>query len=144
MEPSNRWITVNRFVEQIEGRVKGLGGSPGAIEASPWGTYGPPKDIGCSHGSHCELTGKVDGVVDDRFGDFEGFFILTEEGHEHTYRTREVEIEALARYAWLERVVIKVVTESHCPNVPVRIILLQAPVVEPAMPSLARSLPISR
>ncbi|OUL74057.1 S53 family peptidase [Paraburkholderia hospita] len=128
MKPSNRWIPVlNRFIEQIEGRVKGLGGNPGAIEASPWGTYGPPKDIGHSHGSHCEVTGKVDGVVYDRFGDFEGFCILTEEGHEHTYRTREAEIEALARYAWLERVVIKVVTESQCPNIPVRIILLRAP-----------------
>jgi hypothetical protein len=33
---------------------------------------------------------------------------LTEEGHERADRSHEGEIEALARYAWAERVVITV------------------------------------
>jgi hypothetical protein len=65
--------------------------------------------------------------VYDRFGDFEGFRLLTEEGHERCFASREGEIEALARYAWVERIVITVVSEAHEPERPVRIILRRAP-----------------
>ena len=37
---------------------------------------------------------------------------MTEEGHERAYRSHEAEIEALARYAWAERVVITVLTDA--------------------------------
>ena len=43
------------------------------------------------------------------------------------YRSHEAEIEALARYAWAERVVITVLTDANKPNVPVSIILRRAP-----------------
>jgi len=132
MAPGNRWIPVlKRYISFIEGRLKGLGGNPGAVKPSPWGSYGPPTQKG-GHGDHwgghChEATGKVNGVVYDRFGDFEGFHLLTEDGHERGYRSREAEIEALVRYAWAERVVVTVVSEAHKPDQPVSIILRRAP-----------------
>jgi Pro-kumamolisin, activation domain len=131
MSPPNRWIPVlERYIGLIEGRVRGLGGNPASIEPSPWGAYGPPKpgESG-EHGGRRrhEATGKVNGVIYDRFGDFEGFLLLTEEGHERGYHSREAEIEALARYAWVERAVITVVSEDHRPETPVKIILRRAP-----------------
>jgi len=134
MQPGNRWIPVlNRWIGLIEGRVRGLGGNPGTIVPSPWGWYGPPPAYGQGRGhgqgsehGH-EATGKVCGVIYDRFGDFDGFLLRTEEGHERHYRSHEAEIESLARYAWLERVVITVVSDEHGPAAPVRIILRRAP-----------------
>jgi hypothetical protein len=66
-------------------------------------------------------------VIYDRFGDFEGFCLLTEEGHAHTYRSREAEIETLVRYAWAERVVVMVICPVHCPEEPATIILRRRP-----------------
>jgi len=127
MAPSNRWIPVlSRFIGLIEGRISGLGGDPGSVQPSPWGAYGPPRD-GDGHVRHREATGKIEGVVYDRFGDFEGFCLLTEEGHEHTYRAREAEIAALVRYAWAERVVVTVINQAHRPEHPAKIVLRRRP-----------------
>jgi hypothetical protein len=124
LPPANRWIPVlDRFIGLIEGRVGGLGGDPGAIEPSPWGSYGPPpEDHG--HRRYHEATGKISGVVYDRFGDFEGFCLRTEEGHERAYRCREEEMEILVRYAWAERVVVTVTAEDE---EPIRIMLRRRP-----------------
>ncbi len=122
---------LERYIGLSEGRVHGLGGNPEKIIPSPWGTHGPPQLSGEGRGhdgKHChEATGKVNGVVYDRFGDFEGFRLFTECGHERWYVSREAEIEALARYAWVERVVITVESETHEPERPVRLILRRAP-----------------
>ena len=41
MTPPNRWIAVlKRYIDQIAGRVNGLGGQAGTIEPSPWGARG--------------------------------------------------------------------------------------------------------
>ena len=52
-------------------------------------------------------------MVYDRFGDFEGFCLLTEEGHERCYRSCEADVEALVRYAWAERIVVTVIALAH-------------------------------
>ncbi len=132
MAPTNRWVPVlERYIGLSAGRVHGLGGNPEKIKPSPWGAYGPPQlsgEGGGEGGKPChEATGKVNGVVYDRFGDFEGFRLLTEEGCERCYCSREAEIEALARYAWVERLVITVVSEAREREHPVRIILRRAP-----------------
>jgi hypothetical protein len=125
MTPPNRWIAVlKRYIDQIAGRVNGLGGQAGTIEPSPWGAHGPPR-LELPHVR--EATGKINGIVYDRFGDFEGFMLLTEAGHERSFASREAEIESLVRFAWEERVVVSVVTEAHETDRPVRIILRRAP-----------------
>lgn len=125
MTPPNRWIPVlKRYIDQIAGRVNGLGGQAGTIEPSPWGAHGPPR-LELPHVR--EATGKINGIVYDRFGDFEGFMLLTEAGHERSFASREAEIESLVRFAWEERVVVSVVTEAHGTDRPERIILRRAP-----------------
>ena len=124
MEPTNRWRPVlARYLDYIAGRIHGLGGNSGTIEPSPYGPQPLPKPIERGH----EHIGKVNGLVYDRFGDFRGFCLTTEDGHERSYESREGEIEALARFAWLDRVVISVITEAHAPHCPVSIILRKAP-----------------
>lgn len=39
--------------------------------------------------------GKVNGIVYDRFGDFEGFALLAEHGEEHLFRATEINVEEL-------------------------------------------------
>ncbi|HEY1763599.1 MAG TPA: S53 family serine peptidase [Opitutaceae bacterium] len=138
----NRWIPVlKRYISYLEGRLKGIGGDPGTIKPSPWGWFGPPPSEKGGHGGRgghggsggqtCdereEVAGKVNGLVYDRFGDFEGFRLRTEHGYERIYYTREAEVESLVRSAWRERMVIAVVTKRHEPDLPVEIILLRAP-----------------
>jgi len=128
MTPPNRWIPVlKRYIGLIEGRIRGLGRNPKSIKPSPWGYEPHGLTGGGAPGHGDDATGKVNGVVYDRFGDFEGFHLLTEDGHERGYRSREAEIEALVRYAWAERVVVTVVSEAHKPDQPVSIILRRAP-----------------
>jgi Pro-kumamolisin, activation domain len=126
MTPPNRWIAVlKRYIDLIEQRVNGLGGQTGTITPSPWGAHGPPPHI--EPPVVREATGKINGVAYDRFGDFEGFLLLTEAGHERGFVSREAEIESLVRFAWQDRVVVTVVTEAHEPERPVRIVLRHAP-----------------
>jgi hypothetical protein len=85
----------------------------------------PPEELGRPHGSGDG--GKIVGVSYDRFGDFEGFMLETEEGHEHTFHAREHAIEELVRVAWAERIVITVHVEAHRPERPASIVLRRPP-----------------
>ena len=68
--PTNRWYPVLlRYITYIEGMVDGLGGNSQEIPPSP---YGFPPAIDFRH-ERREFTGKVAGLLFDRFGDFEGF-----------------------------------------------------------------------
>jgi len=127
----NRWYPVfQRYVDQIAGRVLGFGGNPGQILPSPTGTVPhpkPPHKPGEPQKDRLELTGKVAGIIYDRFGDFEGFLLLTECGEERTFRGREHAVERLVRIAWAERAVISVHIERHHPDWPCSIVLKRAP-----------------
>ena len=149
MEPGNRWIPVlERYLGYIRGRLTGIGVNPGSVKPSPWGWYGPPRPgkgtgegpgkgtgpgkggifgQGGLLGRGRDSIGKVEAIIYDRFGDFEGFVLLTEQGKERLYFSREAEIESLVRHAWLERIVIDVITEHHTPECPINVILLRAP-----------------
>lgn len=140
---NSRWYPVfKRYIEQIEGRVIGFGGDPGKILPSPIGdvpgwplhSKGDGQEGKPSHGGgEFELleglhyTGKVTGVVYDRFGDFEGFILLTERGHERTFRSHERLIEDLVHRAWLERIVISVFVDDHDPRWPKSVVLRRPP-----------------
>jgi hypothetical protein len=80
------------------------------IQPSPWGAKGAPHQTGGSDGRRerrHKATGKVDGVIYDRCGDFEGFLLLTEEGDQRDFCSREAEIASLARFALEQRVKIQ-------------------------------------
>ena len=137
---SSRWRPVwTRYVALIGGRVTGFGGDPSGIQPSPTGTVPhPPHHHPHPHPKHphpasCPAeervahTGKVTGLIHDRFGDFEGFVLLDECGKEHTYCSLEHAVEHLVRTAWTERVVITVVSPCHCPKEPAAIVVRRAP-----------------
>jgi hypothetical protein len=118
MLPTNRWYPVLvRYISYLSGRVDGLGGNSGSILPHPYGV--PPSEVTREHRD--EFTGKVVCIFYDRFGDFEGFAILTEEGHEKHFHARERQIEALVRTAWIERTVITVFVHRDFPHEPVSI-----------------------
>jgi hypothetical protein len=127
--PGNRWYPILlRYIGYLSARINGMGGNASSIEASANGyqrpTHKPGHEI-CHH-QH-GYTGKVTGLIYDRFGDFEGFFLLTEDGHEHVFHSTEAEIESLVRFAWIDRVVISALVREGQPECPVSIILRRAP-----------------
>jgi hypothetical protein len=142
---SRWWPVLDRYIRLVEGRVRGFGGDPGKIQPSPigdvpgWPVGGKGGEGGRDHdhdhdrepvfepleGQH--VTGKVGGVIYDRFGDFEGFILITERGHERAFHGREAEIEDLVHGAWLERAVITVVVDQRHGHWPKSIILRRAP-----------------
>lgn len=125
----NRWYPVfRRYLDQIGGRVTGLGGDPTKILPSPSGAGGPLKPPPHQHPEDrlC-FTGKIAGLIFDRFGDFEGFLLDTEDG-ERKFFSREQEMEELAERAWRQRLRITVYAEHHEPHRPQSIIVREPPV----------------
>jgi len=127
----DRWYPVfSRYVGQIAGRVKGLGGDPGQIKPSPTGEIGPVQPGGGGSQPPSEkglcFTGKIAGLIFDHFGDFEGFVLETDQ-RELTFLSREKDIEKLAERAWCERLRITVCVDRKQPQRPLSIVVLQPP-----------------
>jgi len=127
----NRWYPVLlEYLKLIEGHVDGYGGNAGSIPPSQSGQvpgHKPPEVCPPDSQSRRGFIGKVIAIVYDRFGDFEGFTILTESGQERSFRGREHEVEKLVRDAWIERTVIEVFVEAHDHAWPVSIALRRSP-----------------
>jgi hypothetical protein len=127
---NNRWEPVFvRYLEYVRGRVRGLGGDPGGITPSGSGDgipSRPGKEPPAGGEAEEAFVGKVSGLIFDRFGDFGGFRLDTEDG-ERTFRSHEHEIEDLAERAWKERILIAVLAERHEPQRPRSIVLLHGP-----------------
>lgn len=122
--PSDRWYPVLlRYISYLSGRINGMGGNASQIPASPDGYQQQPSPVPGKHARERCYTGKVIGIRYDRFGDFEGFTILSEQGHEHWFRGREHEVEELVRRAWIERNLISVFVETHDHDWPSSIVL---------------------
>jgi hypothetical protein len=125
---TNRWQPVlKRYLKYTEGLVWNLGKDPNTIPASEIGNV-DGKSSGSSpvapHKEH-DCTGKVAAIHYDRFGDFSGFVILTETGHERLFRATEPGIQALVREAWVERTVVRVFSDDHNLERPSRLELLR-------------------
>jgi hypothetical protein len=130
MALSNRWYPVlQRYIEIIAGRVQGLGVNPSQIPPSLTGYQPVPGQGAGGERDKCyeEFTGKVIGIVYDRFGDFIGFRFLTEEGHEISFHGREREVESLVYRAWQEEILITVRIEAHEKHWPASIIYRRMP-----------------
>jgi hypothetical protein len=120
----NRWYPVfRRYLEKIAGRVSAFGGDPTKILPSPTGE-GIPKPP--RREKRTAFTGKIGGLNFDRFGDFEGFLLDTEDG-EREFCNREREVKELVERAWRERLRITVWVESDEPNRPVSITIWKPP-----------------
>ena len=67
-------------------------------------------------------TGKIAGLIFDRFADFEGFVLDTEDG-EHKFFSHEKKMEELTARAWRDRLRITVRAEHDEPHRPLTIIV---------------------
>jgi hypothetical protein len=147
----SRWFPVfQRYVDVLGSRVTDFGGDPTQVVPSPTGDpHGPPHGDhdgdhdddhdrdhdghggghGGRHGDEDRIghTGKVSGLIFDRFGDFEGFVLVTDE-HERRYFSRESEVEALTGRAWRERLRITVFAERDEPWRAASIVIWEPPV----------------
>ncbi len=131
----NRWYPVfEKYVNVIGDRVKALGGDPTRIRPSPDGSgVHPETHPGTTPTPHrhgevrIRFTGKVDGIVYDRFGDFEGFVLETEDGPRH-FKCREAELENVLTRAWNGRVRTAVIVEADSEERPQEVILYAPPV----------------
>lgn len=114
----NRWYPVlQRYIKQLSGRVTALGGK----------VPGHGHDHDHDHDKDkIGYEGKVCGLIFDRFGDFEGFWLDTEDGRHH-FRSQEKEVEELVRAAWSKRIPILVVVDNEDQREPRRIVLLRPP-----------------
>jgi hypothetical protein len=77
---------------------------------------------GGDEGERAGYTGKITGLVYDRFGEFDGFLLDTEDG-QRAFDTREDAIEDLVGRAWSEGIVVTVFVELSEPWRPVRFVL---------------------
>ena len=125
---NDRWYPVfSRYVGLIGDRVGALGGDPDLVEPSPDGSgVDRGQEPTPAEGQVQVHDGKVTGLIYDCFGDFEGF-LLDDCGTEIFFQAREHQIEALARTAWRDRIVITVITSIAQPSRPVQIIFRRAP-----------------
>lgn len=113
-----RWYQVfRRYVDQIAGRVAGMGGDPTQVPATPDGDWRHPHK--CDHHTHdhdhdrddddqrAKVTGKVVTLRYDHFGDFEGFVVEDAHNGHVVLASSEQRVEALARRAWRQRLQVR-------------------------------------
>jgi hypothetical protein len=121
MPATKRWYPVlQRYIDYVAGRVQGFGGNPGQILPSPtgWvpGLPQPSPEPGHHHHHEhdCdEFCGKIDALIFDHFGDFEGFVVETEASIHHKVFSREHAVRELAEQARTERSRVKVIVERQ-------------------------------
>lgn len=133
--PQNRWYPVmQRYIEQLAIRVLHYGGNPVDILPSPTGAITAPAEV-ClvdkhrhehHEHEHHEVTGKVNGLVFDHFGDFEGFILETRLGELERFHSREKRVLEIAGNALEERSWVTVVREPKRHG-EVRTIIIRVP-----------------
>jgi hypothetical protein len=137
----SRWYPVFvRYLEQIVVRVEEMGGNPVEVLPSPGGEWWEPgggreggegREGGRRHPCHdIERTGKVVGLVHDRFGDFEAFLLQELHcGEIHRYRTRHRAMAETVECAWRGQITVSVFSSRHEREIPVEVVLREPPVV---------------
>jgi hypothetical protein len=130
---TSRWYSIlQRYNKYVEGRILGMGHDPTKILPSQFGTANQP--IGQTglpiplpvhpRPEKHEYVGKVEAIIYDRFGDFQGFHLRTEHGEEKRFRGNESPVEKLVLGAWQERMLISVSVDGHH-DWPAKIVLLR-------------------
>lgn len=138
---SRWWPVFQRYLKQLGGRVTFMGGDPGKVYPSPTGVWRHPYHPGegghgGGHGGHGGeghgegrgghdrdrdgdkrewggVTGKVDAIVYDHFGDFAGFVLEDFHGRMHRFQSKELHVEDRVRRAKAERLVTTVVAREE-------------------------------
>jgi hypothetical protein len=118
---SSRWHPVFvRYLGALENQFVALGGKPGEIAPSPTGLWPTGRGFGEFRNG---IAGKIEGLVFDHFGDFEGFVLESEDAERFHFFSRETGIERVAQRAMTERLRVTVIPEERNDRLPRRIIL---------------------
>ena len=132
---TDRWHPVFvRYLGALADQVSILGGDPSAIPPSATGTWpGGPGDQGKPRRCHLPasdpwyeapgLVGKIEGLIYDHFGDFEGFVLETENGKVFRFFSREGHMEDVVQRAWADRLRVTVTPEDNNEQCARRIVL---------------------
>jgi hypothetical protein len=121
---SSRWYPIFvRYLRLFADQVAAFGGDPNSIPPTPTGTW--PGRSGEQNGGFAvrDLVGKIDGLIYDHFGDFEGFILEDERGRTFHFFSREEHIENIARTAWSDRLRVTVIPEGEHDHSPRRVVL---------------------
>jgi phospholipase C len=127
---SDRWHRVlKRYAGALADQVDGLGGDAGDIQPSATGKLPATAGRGHRHGDHAGSleTGKIEALVFDHFGDFEGFILENGAGERRTFHSRERNVEEVARRAWQEGIRTSVVCAPRGRDTAVERIILHGP-----------------
>lgn len=120
---TNRWYQImKRYLLQLSGRISLMGGDPEKIPASGTGVWksSPHPHLGAKQ----ECVGKVESLIYDRFGDFDGFVLETMSGEFQRFESREPGIVVLATRAFDERTRIVVIVDPNVPRRPISIVFV--------------------
>ena len=82
---------------------------------------GHPEPVGAIE----EITGKVRGLIFDRWGDFDGFSLETKKGELINFFGREKRMEEIVRQAWSERILLGIFVDPAQPRWPMSIVMLE-------------------
>jgi len=110
---------------QIAHRVRFMGGDPTVIAATSDGNWQHLKPGKIEPGKterRIEFEGKVHSLIYDRYGDFDGFVLDTEDG-QRRFRTAERPIERVVLRAWAHRIRTTVIVEIDDEDRPETIVL---------------------
>ena len=130
IEPGSRWHSVFvRYLEIVAAQLTALGGQPGLVQPYAPG-LGHGKTGGCGGEGHAHepepLTGKIEALIFDHFGDFEGFCLETFDGDSYEFFSRERNIREIAERAWKDRNLIRVFPEAEHKQSARRIVLFSS------------------
>jgi hypothetical protein len=105
----NRWYPVfQRYLEELEDRIRGFGGNPDEIAPLPTGDETVEEERPIRN----QVTGKISQILYDCFGDFEGF-ILDLCPDERRFNSKEKAIEEIVTRACCERILVTVYISSE-------------------------------
>ncbi len=107
-------------------------------ELKSWSVVAPVEGPAGREEKISVFSGKIEGIIYDRFGDFEGFILETFDGRNCRFESREIRILKIVRYAWTERMVTKVLVEPGNPHKPMSVILNAPPSLNPESKDIHR------
>jgi len=140
---TDRWYPVfSRYLGVLAQQITALGGNANAILPSAYGTF-PGDHIGAGDGSRgkehhrrprlspwddaLSIVGKIEGLIYDHFGNFEGFILETDDGQRFHFFSRERCLEEVVERAWAARLRVTVIAEDEDEQHPRRIVLHPTP-----------------
>jgi hypothetical protein len=120
----NRWYAVfKKYLHTMADRARAMGGNPDLVLPSPTGEWkGRPEHQRNGGEERRTFCGKVSSLIYDRFGDFQGFILDTEDG-KRRFNAREPDIEKVLNRAWAERILTTIIVELDAPHRPEEIVL---------------------